>query len=141
VYEVRKCLTCSSYRGISHHDVHSAKLRPHLDGHAKDDTLDDAGLYQSSEASFSDFALKGKCVFDLLVFGKNLGVVDIAGAVEVGKDMEGLLPAVLGREPAGREREEEEADEEDSTGNSLDTPWNPKRRSALVRVVDASIDE
>jgi hypothetical protein len=128
-------------RANVHHDVHAAKLRPHLDGHAKDDTLDNAGLYQGSETSLGNFTLKGEGLFDFLVFSEDLGVVDVTVTVKVGENLEGLLPPVLGREPSRRAREEEEADEENSTGNSLNTPWDPESRSALVGVVDSTIDE
>jgi hypothetical protein len=112
-----------------------------LDGHAEDDTLDDAGLNQGSEASLGNFTLEGEGLFNFLVFSEDLGVVDVTVTVEVGENLEGLLPPVLGSEPSRRSRKEEEADEEDSTRNSLNAPWDPESRSALVGVVDSTIDE
>lgn len=68
-------------------------------------------------------------------------MVGIAAAVEVGKDDEGLLPAVFGCEPTRRAREEEQADEEDGTGDSLDSPGNSKGGGALSGVLGTTVDE
>ena len=70
-----------------HHNIHTAKLRPHLNGHAQNDTLDYAGLDQGSKTSLGLLTLKAKSLLDLLVLSENLGVVDVTGAVKAGKNL------------------------------------------------------
>lgn len=93
------------------HDVHATKLRPHLNGHAENDALDNAGLQESTEAGLGLFALEAKSIFDLLVLSKNLWVVYITATVEIGKNLESLFPPVFTGEPARRAGKEEHADE------------------------------
>lgn len=80
---------------ISSRNFHTAKLRPHLDGHAEYNALEDAGFDKSSETGFGNLTLESKSLLNLLVFSENLGVVDIATTVEVGKHLKSLLPAVF----------------------------------------------
>ena len=79
----------------SYHDVHTAQLRPHLDRHAQDDSLEDAPFRQSREAGCSLFPLEAESFLNLLILGKDFGVVDIAATMEMGKDLNCLLPAFL----------------------------------------------
>lgn len=81
---------------VVHHDVHAAQLRPHLDGHAENNALEDAGLDEGGEAGGGFFALEAKCFFDFLVLGEDFGVAHLSVAVEVGEDLEGFFPAVFG---------------------------------------------
>lgn len=68
-------------------------------------------------------------------------MVDIAAAVEVGKHLDGLLPAILLGEPTRRAGKEEHADEENGAGNHLDAPGNTEGSSALVGGLGATIGE
>jgi hypothetical protein len=128
VYDVSVCLTCSLYIGVSYR-------------HAKNYTLDNAGLDKSCEAGLSLLTLETKSLFDLLVFSENLWVVHVTTAVEAGQNLESLLPTVLGGEPTRRAREEEETDEQDGAGDGLDAPRNAESCRALSWVADTSINE
>lgn len=87
--------------GLDLHDVHATKLRPHLDGHAEDDAPDDTGFGEGGEGSVGLLALEGERFFDFLVLGQHFGVGDVSATMEVGKHLDGFLPAVFGREPTG----------------------------------------
>lgn len=126
---------------VVHHDVHTAELRPHLNGHAEDDTLEHARSDESLERRDGLLTLEAKSFLNLVVLGKHLGVVDIAASVKVGENLKSLLPAVLAGEPTGRARQEEHADEQDSTGDNLDTPGNTEGGSALVGGLGAAVGE
>ena len=80
---------------LTHHDVHAAQLRPHLDGHAKNDTLDNAGLHESTKAGLGLLAFEAERIFNLLVLSEDFGVIQVTAAVKVSKNRESLLPAVL----------------------------------------------
>ena len=52
-----------------------------------------------------------------------------------------ILESYLGREPARRAGEEEKTDEEDGSGDGLNTPWNTESCRALGGVLDTAVDE
>lgn len=125
---------CSTY-------IHSSQLTPRLDRDTKKNALENARFGENSKAGVSDLTLKSKSLFDLLVLGENLGVVYVAAAMKMSKNIESFFPAVLGSQPTRGSREEEEADEEGCARNSLDTPWNAEGGRGLVRVADTAVDE
>jgi hypothetical protein len=61
--------------------------------------------------------------------------------VKVSQDLESLFPAVLRCEPTRRAREEEKTQEENETGNGLDTPGDSEGGGALGGVLRTPIDK
>jgi hypothetical protein len=126
---------------VVHHDIHATELRPHLNAHTENNTFEHTGGHKSLEAIDRLFTLKSESVFDFVILGEDLGVVDIATSVKVGESLEGLLPLVFAGEPTGRAREEKHADEQDEGGDHLNAPGNAEGSSALGWVLGSSIDE
>lgn len=99
----------------------TTQLRPHLDGHAENDTLENARLDECGKAGLGFLTLETKSILDLLVLGEDFGMVYIASSVKVGQDCESFLPAILGGEPTRGIWEEEKANKENSTRHGLNT--------------------
>lgn len=123
------------------HDVHAAELGPHLDGHAEDNTLEDAGLDELLVVRDLLFTLEADSILDFLEFSEHDRVSLIALSVDVGEDLKGFFPAVLGREPTRRLGEPEETDEEDEGRDHLDSPGDTESRRGLFGVVGATAVE
>jgi hypothetical protein len=80
------------------------------------------------------FALEADRVLDFLVFGEHDRVIEIALSVNISKDLERLLPAVLGCEPTGRPGEPEETNEKDEGRDHLNGPGDTEGGGRLFRV-------
>ena len=135
-----KMFTDKTYN-IVHHDVHSTKLRPHLNAHTENHTLEHAGSNKSLEACNRLFTLEPNRFLDFAILGKDLGIVQVAVSVKESEGLVGFIPAVFASEPTRRLGEEEHADKEDECRNHLDTPWNTEGGRALVGVLCSAIDE
>lgn len=89
------------------HDVHSAELRPHLNTHSKNNTLEDTGFREFSVRRNSFLAFKTNDLLDLLILRKHLRVVKISASVDVGENTESFIPSVLVGQPTWGFWEEE----------------------------------
>jgi len=67
--------------------LHAAELRPHLDRHPQDNTLQHAGFDKGLVAVDSFFPLESDSFFDFLIFGKHFGIIDVSVAVKLGKNL------------------------------------------------------
>lgn len=92
---------------VVHHDVHATELGPHLQTDTEYNTLKHAWFKENLVASGRLFALDSQGFLNLLVLGKDFGVVDITVTVEVSENMDGLLPTVFACQPTGGLGEEE----------------------------------
>ena len=120
------------------HDIHSAELRPHLDTHPQDHTLNHSRFHELSIRGDGFLTLKSNRIPDLLVFRQHSRVVRVLLPMHVRKNLESLAPPILIGQPTRRFREEEETAEEDYSGHSLDSPGDAERGRRLVRVTGAS---
>lgn len=88
----------------AYHHVHPAELRPHLDRHTQHHPIEHPRLRQCSHRVQRLLALKSEHLLDLAVLSQNVRVPDIAVPVQVREHPDGLFPAILSRQPAGRVR-------------------------------------
>lgn len=91
-HDAGEALELSIFAGDKVRLLHARELRPHLNEHAKNDTLEHAWLDKCLVAVDGFLTLEADLLFDFLVLGKDLGVVDIAATMKVSKDLD---PAAL----------------------------------------------
>lgn len=109
-------------------------MRPHLNGHSEYDTFEHARLDESSKRADGLFALEAQGLLDFLVFGENLGMIDITVAVKRSQDAECLFPPIFAGKPTGRLGEEEHAGQQNRRGDHLHAPRDPEGCRTLARV-------
>ena len=68
---------------IVHHDVHSAKLRPHLNRDRENDPAQHARLRQGFEGRVAGFSLKRHGFFNFSILCENFGMIDVAIAMQI----------------------------------------------------------
>lgn len=125
---------------VVHHDVHTGKLRPHLDSAAEVDTPQNAGLEEIEVGLGTFVTLELDLGPDFSVLEKDELILLVASTVKVGEDLEGLGFAALVEQPTGRLGEPEHADGENEGGDGLKTPWNTEGGLA-VDIGAAEFDE
>jgi len=130
------------WRGDSHHDIHTGKLRPHLERRAKDDTARHTRLEEVRPGLGAFRSLEVNLLLDLLELENDEVVLLVASSVEVSKNLQRLFlpvrsirlingvyeeekcaPVVID-EPTGGLGEREHTERKDDSGDHLETPWD-----------------
>lgn len=85
--------TLEDIDNVVHHDVHSGKLRPHLQGSTETDTAENTRL-EKIEVGLGTFSsLKLNLFLNLGVFELYEVVVLVTPTMEIGKDLQSFLIA------------------------------------------------
>lgn len=124
----------SSQTSATYHNIRAGELLPRLDREASERSTPHAIVHEFSPTLWRE-ALSGQHRDDLLIFGDDVFVCNVAVRLDFCENAESLLSAVDLCEPTRTLREEGKTDHEKDAGHELNAP-SCSERGCGIRVAD-----